>query len=59
LQRLGLRHHHRLRLQPPPALEGPDFHLEIRFHDAAELQRLLDELVRLVQEEEFTSLTRI
>ena len=59
LQRLGLRHHHRLRLQPPPALEGPDFHLEIKFHDAEELQQLLDELSRLAREEEFTSLTRI
>jgi len=58
-QRLGLRHHPRFRLQPPPALEGPDFHLEIRFRDAGELQKLLDELTRLAQEEEFGLLTRI
>jgi ParB-like chromosome segregation protein Spo0J len=59
LQRLGLQHHPRLRLQPPPALEGPDFHLEIRFQDAAELQKLLDELTRLAREEDFTTLTRM
>jgi ParB/RepB/Spo0J family partition protein len=59
LQRLGLLHHSRVRLQPPPALEGPDFHLEIKFHDAAELHKLLDELSRLAREEEFTTLTRI
>ncbi|MBI4795978.1 MAG: ParB N-terminal domain-containing protein [Deltaproteobacteria bacterium] len=59
LQRLGLRHHPRVRLQPPPALEGPDFHLEIKFRDAGELQKLLDELARLVREEEFNTLTRI
>lgn len=59
LQRLGLRHHPRLHLQPPPALEGPDFHLEIKFHDAGELQQLLDELSRLAREEEFAGLTRI
>ena len=50
LQRLGLRHHPRVRLQPPPALEGPDFHLEIKFRDAGELQQLLDELIRLARE---------
>lgn len=59
LQRLGLRHHPRFLLQPPPALEGPDFHLEIKFHDAGELQQLLDELTRLAREEEFATLTRI
>ena len=59
LKRLGLRHHPRFRLQPPPALEGPDFHLEIKFHNAAELQQLLDELSRLVREEEFAALTRL
>ncbi len=34
LSRLGLQGHSRLRLQPPPAFEGPDFHLEIIFRDA-------------------------
>jgi ParB-like chromosome segregation protein Spo0J len=59
LQRLGLWNHSRVRLQPPPALEGPDFHLEIKFRDAGELQKLLDELARLAREEEFITLTRI
>jgi len=59
LQRLGIRHHPRFRLQPPPALEGPDFHLEIKFRDAGELQKILEDLVRLAREEEFTALTRI
>ena len=59
LQRLGLQHHPRVRLQPPPALEGPDFHLEIKFYDAGELLKLLDDLTRLAQEEEFDTLTRV
>lgn len=59
LQRLGIRHHPRFRLQPPPALEGPDFHLEIKFRDAGELHKILEDLIRLAQEEEFTALTRI
>jgi len=59
LQRLGLRHHPRFRLQPPPALEGPDFHLEIKFRDARELHKILADLIRLAQEEEFAALTRI
>lgn len=59
LHRLGLRNHPRLRLQPPPAFEGPDFHLEIKFRDAPELKNLLEELTRLVQQEEFSKLTRL
>lgn len=59
LQRLGLRQHPRLRLQPPPAFEGPDFHLEVRFRDAGELQELLEELSRLARDEEFSDLTSI
>ncbi|MFZ5451270.1 MAG: ParB/RepB/Spo0J family partition protein [Thermodesulfobacteriota bacterium] len=59
LQRLGLRHHSRFRLQPPPALEGPDFHLEIKFQDAGELQKLLAELLSLAREDEFDTLTRL
>ncbi len=59
LQRLGLRHHPRLRLQPPPAFEGPDFHLEVKFRDAAELQKLLEELGRLARDQEFSDLTSI
>ncbi|MHB8069681.1 MAG: ParB/RepB/Spo0J family partition protein [Desulfobaccales bacterium] len=59
LQRLGLRHHPRLRLQPPPAFEGPDFHLEVKFRDAAELRELLEELGRLARDEEFSDLTSV
>ncbi len=58
LGRTGLRDHPRVRLQPPPAFEGPDFHLEIKFRDAPELQELLQELTRLAQQEEFATLTR-
>jgi hypothetical protein len=59
LKRLGLRHHPRLNLKPPPAFEGPDFHLEIKFRDSPELIRLLEELRRLVQQEDFSKLTRL
>jgi ParB family chromosome partitioning protein len=59
LQRLGLRHHPRLRLQPPPAFEGPDFHLEVKFRDAAELQELLEELSLLARDKKFSDLTSI
>jgi ParB-like chromosome segregation protein Spo0J len=59
LGRLGLKDHPRVRLTPPPAFEGPDFHLEIKFQDASELQKLLAELARLTGEEEFTALTRL
>lgn len=59
LGRLGLRNHPRLRLTPPPAFEGPDFHLEIRFGDAPELQKLLEEMSHLVQREEFSEMIRL
>lgn len=59
LHRLGLRPHPRVNLQPPPAFEGPDFHLEIKFRDAPELKELLNELSRLVQQEDFSHLTRL
>jgi ParB-like chromosome segregation protein Spo0J len=59
LGRLGLGHHPRLLLKPPPAFEGPDFHLEIRFRDAPELQELLQEITRLAAREEFSRLTRV
>ena len=55
---LGLARHPRVLLQPPPAFEGPDFHLEIKFRDGPELQELLKELARLTEEEEFAALTR-
>ena len=59
LGRLGLAGHPRVRLQPPPAFEGPDFHLEIKFRDAPELQELLADITRLTQQEEFSTLTRL
>ena len=59
LGRLGLRGHPRVILTPPPAFEGPDFHLEIKFRDAPELQRLLEEIARLTQAADFAALTRL
>jgi len=59
LSRLGLRNHPRFRLKAPPAMEGPDFHLEIKFRDAPELQKLLEDLTRRVSQEEFPHLTRL
>jgi hypothetical protein len=59
LGRLGLRGHPRVLLTPPPAMEGPDFHLEIKFRDAPELQSLLKEIARLTAEEDFANLTRL
>lgn len=59
LGRLGLKNHPRLRLHPPPAFEGPDFLLEIKFRDAPELQQLLEEITRLAQQKDFSSLTRM
>ena len=53
LGRLGLRGHPRIHLQPPPAFEGPDFHLEIKFADARELKNLLEEIARLTGQEDF------
>jgi ParB family transcriptional regulator, chromosome partitioning protein len=59
LTRLGLKHHSRLRLTPPPAFEGPDFQVEIKFQDAAELEQLLAELSRKAREAEFYQLLRL
>jgi ParB family chromosome partitioning protein len=56
LARLGLKQHPRLRLRPPPAFEGPDFHLEITFRDAAELAGLLEELHLLTQKKDFSAI---
>jgi len=58
LARLGLTGTPRLRLTPPVAFEGPDYHLEIKFRDATELQHLLAEIARLTRQEEFADLTR-
>lgn len=59
LGKLGGKGSSRWRLQPPPVFEGPDFHMEIKFRDAPELQELLAEITRLTREEDFGRLTRI
>lgn len=59
LGRLGLKGHPRVRLQPPPAFEGPDFHLEIKFTDVPELHKLLVEIARLTAQDDFADLTRL
>jgi hypothetical protein len=46
-----------MHLSAPPAFEGPDFRLEIKFQDAAELMALLVELQSLVKEPDFQNLT--
>jgi hypothetical protein len=58
LARLGWKRTPRVRLHPPPAFEGPDFHLEIKFRDAPELQHLLGEIHRLTRTEGFVDLTK-
>ncbi len=59
LGRLGLRGHPRIHLQPPPAFEGPDFHLEIKFADAQELKSLLEAIARLTAQDDLAKLTRL
>jgi ParB-like chromosome segregation protein Spo0J len=56
LDRLGLKHHPRLRLQEPPAFEGPDFEISLKFKDNQELKHLIDELARLSGSPEFETL---
>jgi ParB-like chromosome segregation protein Spo0J len=56
LDRLGLKHHPRLRLKEPPAFEGPDFELSLKFKDHQELRELLQELARLASQPEFENL---
>lgn len=58
LARLGWKRTPRIRLNPPPVFEGPDFQLEIKFRDAPELQQLLAEITRLTRQEGFDDLTR-
>lgn len=58
LGKLGWKGPRRFRLQPPAAFEGPDFHLEIKFQDAPELHKLLQEIADLASQEEFVTLTR-
>jgi ParB family chromosome partitioning protein len=57
LGKLGWKRLPRIRLTPPAAFEGPDFHLEIKFRDAPELHQLLAEIDRLSRQEDFTDLT--
>lgn len=59
LKALGLAGHPRIRLEPPPAFEGQDFRLTLIFSDAAECQRLLNEVHRLAAKEEFIRLTHL
>jgi hypothetical protein len=59
LDRLGLRRHPRLRLKEPPAFEGPDFELSLKFRDSRELRELLQELSRLARLPEFETLVDI
>jgi ParB-like chromosome segregation protein Spo0J len=59
LARLGWKGIPRVRLHPPPAFEGPDFHLEIKFQDAPELHQLLAEIERLTRAAGFDDLTRL
>lgn len=59
LDRLGLRRHPRLRLQEPPAFEGPDFELSVKFKDSRELRELLQELSRLAHLPDFERLVDI
>jgi ParB/Sulfiredoxin domain len=56
LDRLGLKHHPRLRLKEPPAFEGPDFEISLKFTDHRELRELLQELARLANLPEFETL---
>ena len=58
LARLGWKGLPRVRLHPPPAFEGPDFQLEIKFQDAPELEKLLGEIGRLTRAAGFDDLTR-
>lgn len=59
LDRLGLRHHPRLRLKAPPAFEGPDFELSLKFKDSRELRQLLRELSGLANLPDFERLIDI
>ncbi len=59
LDRLGLKRHPRLRLKEPPAFEGADFELSLKFADHRELRELLQELARLASLPEFETLLDI
>lgn len=57
LKSLGLAGHPRLNLAPPPAFEGADFELTVRFRDAEELRSLLANLGQMAQKEDILRLT--
>lgn len=59
LAQLGLKHHPRLRLLPPPAFEGRDFQVEIKFQDRDELRQHLAVLDRLVTDPGFSRLLSV
>ncbi|MGQ9687261.1 MAG: ParB/RepB/Spo0J family partition protein [Desulfobaccales bacterium] len=59
LARLGLHRHPRLRLTPPPAFEGPDFELSLKFIDVRELRQHFRDLSRLVQLPDFEALVTL
>jgi len=59
LEGLGLRRHPRMRLKEPPAFEGPDFELTLKFKDAQELRELLQELSQLAELPDFETLVDI
>jgi hypothetical protein len=59
LDRLGLKGHPRLRLAEPPAFEGPDFELTLKFTDHREFQELLQELARLAGLPDFEALLHL
>lgn len=59
LTHLGLKQHPRLRVSPPPAFEGPDFSLEIKFRDTEELKKLLLDLQALTDTGGFFDLYKI
>ncbi len=56
LDRLGLKHHPRMRLKKPPAFEGPDFEISLKFKDSQELREILQELSRLAHLPDFEAL---
>ncbi len=56
LRRLGLANHPRLALTPPPAFEGEDFSLTVRFRDRQELGSLLHHVADLLSREELQEL---
>jgi len=59
LRRLGLSGHPRIHLTPPPAFEGPDFHLKLAFRDQKELEQYLTLILQLLRNQELDPLLSI